>query len=285
MLMRPGKPMPLPITEFKVLIAGPGDVTSELKLVEAALNKWNDLHSERTGIRLKPVRWKQARPGLNEDAQATINSQIVDGCDAGVAVFGARIGTMTPRMDSGTVEEIELLAANSRDVMIYFFEGKKNLGNIDPDQLSKVKALKASLKPRGLLGAYTSLPDLVNQLDRHVISLGYMFADRVAASVQATVADGEDVESVLTTAMMVNALKESLSNNRPIVTHDLVMAEVEKVRDSLEYDGSFPVGSDISTEEIKQALPDFEILSERLMALMVEGGRWAERSNLEPWTS
>jgi hypothetical protein len=277
--------MPLPITEFKVLIAGPGDVKSELKQVEAALNKWNDFHSERTGIRLKPVHWKQARPGLNEDAQATINRQIVDGCDAGIAVFGARIGTKTPRMDSGTIEEIEQLSTSSRDVMIYFFEGKKNIGDIDPDQLAKVKALKSSLRPRGLLGTFTSLPDLANQLDRHVISLGYVFADRVAASVQKTAADGEDTESIVTTTMMVSALKESLSKNQPIVTHDLVMAEVDRVREALERDGSYPVGSDLSPEQVIQALPELEILSERLMTLFVEGGRWAERSNLEPWTS
>lgn len=274
--------MPLPIAEFKVLVAGPGDVDKELRLVEATLIKWNELHSERTGVRLKPVHWKQARPGLDEDAQASINRQIVNTCDAGIAVFGARLGSKTPRADSGTVEEIALLADSSRDVMVYFYEGKKNLREIDPGQLGKVNALKDSLKPRGLLGSYATLTDLQKQLDLHVTRLGYEFADRQAATAD-VVPDGTGAATLVSIVELVKALKDSLSNKQSIVTHDLITLEVERVHGALERDGNYPIGSESSPEEIEQALSAFEMLSERLMALFVEGGRWADRSNFEPW--
>jgi hypothetical protein len=170
--------MPRQSVVFKVLVAGPGDVTRERNAVADAINAWTRRHGDRTGVVLQAIGWEQARPDLSTDPQASINRQLGKDRDAVIAVFGKRIGTATPRAISGTVEEIEEAIADGKDVMVYFSSGPIRREGLDLQQLELLEEFRRSLRGRGLLGSYSSLKDLERQLDDHVTRLGYEFESR-----------------------------------------------------------------------------------------------------------
>jgi hypothetical protein len=132
---------------------------------------------------MRAVEGKQARPAMGADAQAIINPQVVDESDAVIAIFKARLGTKTPRSDSGTAEEIERVAATSKDVMVYFSTGTVALKGLDPKQLARLQAFQKSLERQGLIGYYSSDPELRNQLEDHIAGLGDDFQQRILSDV------------------------------------------------------------------------------------------------------
>ena len=75
--------MPFAATAVRVLIASPSDLREERDRVEAAIHKWNAVHSGYTGVRLLPVRWEtNASAEMGAPAQDVINRQMVDDSDA-----------------------------------------------------------------------------------------------------------------------------------------------------------------------------------------------------------
>ena len=108
-------------TVFPILIAGPSDVTDEMDAAELAVSNWNDGHATAMGLMMEARTWRShAAPELGEDAQAILNRQMGDHCDAIIAMFGARMGTPTPRALSGTAEEIDRFVTVGKRVMVYF---------------------------------------------------------------------------------------------------------------------------------------------------------------------
>ena len=138
-------------TVFKVLIASPGDITFEIKIVREVIQEWNSVHSETRGIVLLPVGWEtNSTPEMGDRPQEIINKQIVDKCDMLVGVFWTRIGTTTGEFESGTVEEIERHIANNKPVMLYFSRQPVVLESVDLGQYEKLKKFKKSCDERGL---------------------------------------------------------------------------------------------------------------------------------------
>src|SRR5215207_8492878 len=78
---------------------------------------------------------------------------------------------------------------------------------------------------------------------------------------------------------MVEHLKRYLSYPpQPILLHDLVMGEVERVRTTISSDPSYAHGTHMTGAEIAEQLPRYEVLSETLMALFATGCRWSPPS-------
>src|SRR4051794_36486416 len=99
--------MPFQSTVFQVLVAGPSDVSEERSIVYEELLEWTRSHLQAERVVLWPLHWEtDSHPEVGGDPQSLLNQQIVDSCDAIIAVFGTRIGAATPRALSGTVEEI-----------------------------------------------------------------------------------------------------------------------------------------------------------------------------------
>ncbi|MBO3102569.1 hypothetical protein [Cellulomonas fengjieae] len=93
------------------------------------------------------------------DAQAVINSQLVDQADVVMAFFDSRLGSVTPRGLSGTAEEIERAAAAGRSTHVWF--STEPLGrDVDVEQLSRLRSFQEDLRARGLLGEYADPADL-----------------------------------------------------------------------------------------------------------------------------
>lgn len=155
-------------TVFKVMIASPGDVTTERSHIREVLHEWNAIHSEMRKIVLLPVAWEtHSSPEMGDRAQAIINKQLKD-CDLLVGVFWTRIGTATGDYPSGTVEEIEEHIKTKKPTMLYFSSAPVLPDSFDPDQHSELKKFEESCKSRGLCETYSDPNEFKDKFDRQL---------------------------------------------------------------------------------------------------------------------
>src|ERR1035441_2233815 len=81
---------------LRVMIASPGDVAEERKIVTEEIHRWNDANAVARRIVLLPVKWEtNSTPQFGNPPQTIINRQLLDEADIVVAIFGSRIGTPT----------------------------------------------------------------------------------------------------------------------------------------------------------------------------------------------
>lgn len=161
--------MSFPATVFRVLIASPSDVTEEREIAVRTIQEWNDRNAAERHVAFLPLRWEtHSTPQYGQRPQEILNSQIVDRCDLLVGVFWTRIGSETGKADSGTVEEIERVAAAGKPVMIYFSRVKRDPGALDLDQLSKLRAFESKIKPLALVEHYDDHVEFRDKLSRHI---------------------------------------------------------------------------------------------------------------------
>jgi hypothetical protein len=154
---------------FRILIASPSDVEAERDAAVEAIQEWNDRNSAERRVVLLPLRWEtHTAPGYGERPQAIVNRQVVDYCDLVVGIFWTKIGTSTGNAQSGTVEEIERVAAAGKPVLLYYSAAKPDLEDIDPQQLSDLRAFKKQVRPNALSYTYKSSQDFRQQLVRHL---------------------------------------------------------------------------------------------------------------------
>ena len=80
----------------KILVASPGDVDRERKIVEEVVKAWNIRNSDKQKLVLEAVFWEShAAPESGERTQGILNRQIVDKCDFAIGIFWTRCGTDT----------------------------------------------------------------------------------------------------------------------------------------------------------------------------------------------
>jgi hypothetical protein len=133
-------------TVLRVFIASPSDVNAEREVIANVVGRWNAVHSVSTGIVLEPVRWEtHAHPDAGAPPQEIINHQIVDDSDIVVGIFWTRLGTPTPKAESGTTEEIERLRSRNKHVLLYFSTAPLPQQH-DREQFLKLQAYKATLQ-------------------------------------------------------------------------------------------------------------------------------------------
>jgi hypothetical protein len=185
-----------PLYEFTVIVAGPGDANPQRRVVFDAIEAWNQAHSTQFGLRMRAMGWEHLKPALGADPQSVVNQGFGDRYAALIAVFGTRLGTPTPRSPtgSGTVEEIEIAMGTCDHIMVYFYSGKASIKGIDATELARLQDFQASLKSQGLLGSYTSSPDLRRKLDLHLAQLAYAFQQQIASE-----SSGKQVDEPLET--------------------------------------------------------------------------------------
>ncbi|MBN4056087.1 hypothetical protein JYT20_00025 [Rhodothermus sp. AH-315-K08] len=107
---------------YNILVASPGDVEHERRIVREKVHKWNEIHAAPTNVVLQPIGWEtHAVPEMGDRPQAIINDQLVDHCDMLVGVFWTRLGTPTGKAASGTSEEIERFIKGRKTGVDLFF--------------------------------------------------------------------------------------------------------------------------------------------------------------------
>lgn len=151
-------------TVLRVMIASPSDVPDARDAVEHAVYGWNEANARAKRVVLQPWRWESsAVPVLGGHPQTLINSQGVDESDIVIAIFGSRLGSPTPEAVSGTVSEIERALKQDKPVHLYFSVAPLPR-DVDTAQLDGLRAFRAEVEGRGLLGEFTNLSQLEHEV-------------------------------------------------------------------------------------------------------------------------
>ncbi|MFD1676019.1 DUF4062 domain-containing protein [Alicyclobacillus fodiniaquatilis] len=152
---------------YRILIASPGDVDAERKLIPELIYKWNASYSVSTNVVLLPVKWEtHAVPEMGGRPQAIINKQLVHSCDILIGTFWTRLGTHTGVADSGTLEEIQEFAQQGKPVALFFSSQVVQPDRVDWDQYRKLTEYKGRFKQAGLIGEYSTLEEYEELVNR-----------------------------------------------------------------------------------------------------------------------
>jgi hypothetical protein len=168
--------MPRTITVLRILVASPSDLSEERKLLEGVVQELNLTWPQQLGVTLELIKWEtHAFPSAGTDPQDVINEQLPQDYDILIVMLWSRIGTPTPRSQSGTVEEFEIAYDRWRKdpksirLMVYFKVTPISPDDIDPDQLRLLQEFRKSLSDRGILySTFTGGEEFTQLLRIHV---------------------------------------------------------------------------------------------------------------------
>ena len=105
---------------LNLLISAPGDIPPEsLTTISKTINQWNYSYGQQFSLNVLPISWTEhAVAEFGDRPQALLNKQIVDDADLAIALFRDRLGTPTGEAESGTAEEIKVLAEAGKQIAI-----------------------------------------------------------------------------------------------------------------------------------------------------------------------
>ena len=79
--------MPQNIIQYKLLISCPSDIQDEIRIIRDVIKQFNEQYTDVLGIEVKEKHWStDSYSQSGERPQAILNEQIVNDCDAAVAV-------------------------------------------------------------------------------------------------------------------------------------------------------------------------------------------------------
>lgn len=149
---------------FRVMMGAPSDIKEEIGIVRKYVNEWNPVNSESRGIVIFPINWEtDCHPASGIVPQDHINNSVTDRSDMMICIFGTRLGTPTRNEKSGTVEELKKHIAANKPALVYFKTSARNLNEIQPEQLQKIKEFKEEIKDKVLFREYGSVRDFKNR--------------------------------------------------------------------------------------------------------------------------
>lgn len=167
------------VTTFDVLMSCPDDIVQKgyLNTIEASVQLFNATVGDSNGVSIQTKHWsKNSFPESGGKPQDLLNHQIVDNCDATIALFGSRFGTPTDRFGSGTEEEIERMIESGKQVFMYFVEEPVDPASVDPEQLKRVQDFKKKYQEQGIFSVVKSKEQLEGELRTHLF---YYFLKKI----------------------------------------------------------------------------------------------------------
>lgn len=164
--------MPRNNITLQIFLASPSDVVPEREAVRAIVDELNSTWSKSLGISLEVFGWEaNTHPAFSTDCQAVINEQSPDDYDLFIAVLWTRLGTPTPRADSGTIEEFDRALTrlhrdrSSIELMIFFKNEAVPPSDIDVKQLAGVNHFRDRVVAEGgLYREFKSIAEFENTL-------------------------------------------------------------------------------------------------------------------------
>ncbi|QBB70008.1 hypothetical protein ELE36_06345 [Pseudolysobacter antarcticus] len=176
--------MPRTATIVQVFASSPSDVFPEREILENAITEVNRNVAREYGVVFELLKWEtDTRPEFSQDPQEIINRQIGDGYDVFIGILWRRIGTQTPRAQSGTIEEFnrayERFKSNSiaPEIMIYFKDTPIAPSKFDMHQMQKVQDFKHSIAAMGgLYSVFDSQDQFKVSLRTHLAALVRKFS-------------------------------------------------------------------------------------------------------------
>jgi hypothetical protein len=160
---------------YRVFVASPGDVRKAREEARRTIHLWNERNGEHEKVLLVPLMWENMTPELGSRAQEVVNRRLLAQAHLLVCIFWSRIGTSTGKAKSGTLEEIARFL-RSRDAdsrAMLFFSSEALPHDHDTKQWRELRKFKAQIRQAGIVGEYSSLPDLREKLLRG-------FTDKIA---------------------------------------------------------------------------------------------------------
>lgn len=145
------------IKQYDLLISCPGDVESEIRIIDEVVNQFNVQYSDVLGISVRTKHWSNssyAQSGAKP--QELLNEQFINDCDAAVAIFWTRFGSPTDKFGSGTEEEINIMLATGKQVFMYFSDKPIAPTLHDKIGYEKTKEFKSKYESKGLYSTYQS---------------------------------------------------------------------------------------------------------------------------------
>jgi hypothetical protein len=151
------------VEELQIFLASPSDVPTEKdRYVDQVIDEINRTVAPDKGVRLRVFRsGKNTFPSYGEDGQAVVNEQIGKMGDYSlfIGIMWNRIGTATPRAESGTVEEFELAVKALKkkgqpQIWFYFRQSAARLNTVEElEQRRKVLAFRTRVQRRSKRGS------------------------------------------------------------------------------------------------------------------------------------
>lgn len=147
-----------------LFLSSPSDVRAEQQIVLEEVKKLNGQMRSQQRPRITVVSWPEGiAAGASDYPQSVINQQTRE-YDIFVVIIGTRLGTQTPRANSGTEEEFDraiesAFRGNPVQVLVFFSNLKVPIGDLDPHQLMLVQYFRAKTQRLGVLfHKYSNLP-------------------------------------------------------------------------------------------------------------------------------
>lgn len=155
----------------RLMISCPSDVKTEVEIIQKVVDNINNSIGMSMDIFVKTLHWsKNVIPKAGDHPQSIINKQLVDKADAVIAIFGNKIGAPTQKYDSGTIEEIEEMIKQRKQVFVYFSEKPVKLSEINTDAVAQIKKFKETYKNRGIYVEYESDEEFSEIVSRNLTS-------------------------------------------------------------------------------------------------------------------
>ena len=172
--------MPKNIVQYDLLISCPGDITSEIPVIEDAVSQFNTQFSDALGISIRTKHWrKNSYAQSGGKPQALLNEQFVNDCDAAVAILWTRFGTPTDEYGSGTEEEVEIMLSSGKQVFMYFSDKPLSPSQMNGESYKKVQAFRDKYKDRGIYFTYSTDEEFRTMFFAH-LSQYFLSEKRVA---------------------------------------------------------------------------------------------------------
>ena len=181
--------MPQSVTLYNLLISCPGDIKEEVTLIESSVDEFNEFYADTLGITIKARHWsKSSYAQSGGKPQALLNEQIVDKCDAAVAIFWTKFGSPTDEYGSGTEEEIERMLQSGKQVFMYFSDKPISPSRMNGGGYKKIQAFREKYKDRGIYFTYSSNEEFKKLFFAH-LSMFFLSEKKVKEATSERISD------------------------------------------------------------------------------------------------
>ncbi|TVL44662.1 hypothetical protein [Brachyspira hyodysenteriae] len=161
--------MPRSTLLYKLLISCPSDIENEINIIKNAIQNFNKTLGDAKNIKIETLYWKDdVVPQMGEDGQSIINNQIVKEADAIIAIFGEKLGSPTPRYESGTIEEIEEMLKAKKQVFLYFSNKPIDRRIRDSEEFYKIEKFKEKYGSKGIYAEYKDDDDFKEKVNMYI---------------------------------------------------------------------------------------------------------------------
>jgi hypothetical protein len=222
-----------PMRRIRIFAASPSDVQNERDQLAAVVGELNQTLTTlvpEAGLVLELIRWEtHVHPGLGTDPQDVVNRQIQIGeMDVFVAIFWLRLGTPTPRAESGTEEEFRIAyrawkeLGRAIQLMVYFCRtaAPPPRDSEAVEQLSSVVRLREALSKEGLARDFGEHSEFAGHVRRDLVLLlgQILHGGATPASIASKAAQVSTADDLVATRAEIDALADGYDAVRRPIT-------------------------------------------------------------------